>query len=80
MLLNTERWREGAVFRTERDSFKVLLCTEGVGILTGEAESLHLKERYMESLHFIKGDCIFVPAGSMPLRIHGKAQLLVVGC
>lgn len=89
MLLNTERWREGAAFRTERDSFKVLLCTEGVGILTGEAESLlpnsdweslPLEERPMESLHFIKGDCIFVPADSMPLRLHGKARLLVVGC
>lgn len=70
MLLNTERWREGAAFRTEADSFQVLLCTEGVGTLAGEAEGLQ----------FIKGDCIFVPAGSVPLRLHGKAQLLVVGC
>lgn len=69
MLLNTERWREGAAFRTAADSFQVLLCTEGVGTLAGE-----------ESLQFIKGDCIFVPAGSECLWLHGKAQLLVVGC
>lgn len=70
MLLNTERWREGAAFQTTADSFQVLLCTEGVGTLTGGAESLQ----------FIKGDCIFVPADSAALRLHGKAQLLVVGC
>lgn len=70
MLLNTERWREGAAFGTGADSFKVLLCIEGVGTLAGE----------MESLQFIKGDCIFVPADSIPLRLHGKAQLLVVEC
>ncbi len=70
MLLNSERWREGAAFQTGGNSFKVLLCTEGVGILAGESESLN----------FIKGDCIFVPADSIPLRLHGKAQLLVVEC
>ena len=70
MLLNTERWREGASFGTGENSFKVLLCTEGVGTLTGEGNSLP----------FIKGDCIFVPAFSEPLRLHGKAQLLVVEC
>lgn len=70
MLLNTERWREGATFQAGVDSFKVLLCTEGVGTLASEAESLQ----------FIKGDCIFVPANSEMLRLHGKAQLLVVEC
>ncbi len=70
MLLNTERWRDGAEFQTGTDSFKVLLCTEGVGTLAGSAEGIQ----------FIKGDCIFVPAASEPLRLHGKGQLLVVGC
>lgn len=70
MLLNTERWREGAAFGSREDSFQVLLCTEGVGTLAGEAESLQ----------FIKGDCIFVPANSAPVKLHGKAQLLVIGC
>lgn len=70
MLLNTERWREGAAFGTGENSFKVLLCTEGVGTLTGPGNSLP----------FIKGDCIFVPADSVPLQLHGKGKLLVVGC
>lgn len=70
MLLNTERWREGAAFQTAQDSFQVLLCTEGVGTLAGGTESLQ----------FIKGDCIFVPAGSVPLKLYGIAQLLAVGC
>lgn len=70
MLLNTERWRDGAAFQTGANSFKVLLCTEGVGTLTGETERIQ----------FIKGDCIFVPAVSEPLRLHGKAQLLMVEC
>lgn len=70
MLLNTERWRNGAEFQTGGDSFKVLLCTEGVGSLAGRTEGIP----------FIKGDCIFVPAFSEPLRLHGKAQLLVVEC
>lgn len=70
MLLNTERWREGAAFGTGETSFKVLLCTEGVGTLAGEGNSLP----------FIKGDCIFVPADSVPLRLQGKGKLLVVGC
>ena len=70
MLLNTERWREGASFWTGENSFKVLLCTEGVGTLAGAGNSLP----------FIKGDCIFVPADSIPLQLHGKGKLLVVGC
>ena len=70
MLLNTERWRDGAAFQTGINSFKVLLCTEGVGTIVSETESLQ----------FIKGDCIFVPAESEVLRLHGKAQLLTVEC
>lgn len=70
MLLNTERWRDGAAFQTGTNSFKVLLCTEGVGTLAGETERIQ----------FIKGDCIFVPAVSEPLRLHGKAQLLMMEC
>ncbi|MDE6701698.1 MAG: class I mannose-6-phosphate isomerase, partial [Acetatifactor sp.] len=40
MLLNTERWRDGAEFQTRDDSFQVLLCTEGVGTLAGRAEGI----------------------------------------
>ncbi len=70
MLLNTERVREMAQMRAGRNSFQVLLCTEGCGIYFWEEKSLP----------FYKGDCLFIPADSVPIRIHGKAQLLKVSC
>lgn len=70
MLLNTEIHRELTDFKTESNSFHVLLCTEGCGVMIGED--------FM--LNFFKGDCIFVPADSIPLKLHGKAQLLNVSC
>ena len=69
-LLNTEILRELTPFRTGNNSFHALLCTDGCGILSGEDFALN----------FFKGDCIFVPANSIPLRLHGKAQLLDVSC
>ena len=68
LLLNTERYRDMADFKTGGGSFQVLLCTAGCGSLFG-------KERI---IHFFKGDSIFVPANSMPLKLHGRAQLLNV--
>jgi len=70
MLLNTEQNRELVDFRTLENSFHVLLCTEGCGVILGEDTMLN----------FFKGDCIFVPANSIPLKIHGKAQMLNVSC
>ena len=70
LLLNTESHRQMTDFRTEGNSFHVLLCTDGCGTLFGEACMLN----------FFKGDCIFVPAESIPLKLHGKAQLLNVSC
>ncbi len=70
MLINTERIREMAEYQTGDNSFQVLLCTQGCGVLFWGAESLN----------FYKGDCIFVPAHSEVIKIHGKAQFLnVVG-
>lgn len=71
VLINTERCREMVSYRTEENSFQVLLCTKGCGVLSQEQG---------ESFNFFKGDCIFVPADSVPMKIHGKAQLLRVGC
>lgn len=71
MLLNTERCREMATFQTESNSFEVLLCINGCGIVLGESG---------HTIQFFRGDCIFVPANSEKLKIHGKAELLVVGC
>jgi mannose-6-phosphate isomerase len=69
MLLNTEARRMPG-FRTESNSFRALLVVEGCGVLFGEGFSLN----------FFKGDCIFVPADSIDLRLHGRAQILSVSC
>lgn len=70
VLLNTERTREMSVFQTNENSFQVILCIDGCGILFDESEPIN----------FFKGDCLFVPANSTQLRFHGKAQLLKVSC
>lgn len=69
MLVNTECYREMADYQTGENSFQVLLCIGGCGTLTGR-----------DSIYFIKGDCIFVPANSIPLKIHGRAEFLKIGC
>jgi len=70
LLLNTESYRRMTDYRTENNSFHVLLCTDGCGTLFGK--------EFM--LNFFKGDCIFVPANSSQLKLHGRAQLLDVSC
>ena len=70
MLLNTEVHRNLTDFRTGNNSFHALLCIEGCGVLFGEG--------FM--LNFFRGDCVFVPANSIPLKFHGQAQLLDVYC
>ncbi len=70
-LVNTERCREMADFQAGSNSFQVLLCTSGCGVLFGGPG---------EAINFFKGDCIFIPADSIPLKIHGRAQLLKVSC
>ena len=67
MLVNTER-RQTVRFRSDSLSFRVLLCVNGCGSIRYENESLD----------FYKGDCIFVPADSVELRIHSQAQFLDV--
>ena len=68
MLLNTERCREMVSYQADNASFRVLLCTEGCGSVRTEEGSRE----------FFKGDCIFVPANSERLRLHGQAQFLDV--
>ena len=67
MIVNTER-RRTVRYRSDSLSFRVLLCVNGCG-------SLRFEE---ESLDFYKGDCIFVPADSVEVFIHGQAQFLDV--
>ena len=70
VLVNTERIRDMVDFKTDELSFKVLLCIGGCGVLSfGE-----------ETINVFKGDCIFVPAKSVNIKIHGKVQLLCVSC
>lgn len=69
-LLNTEVQRYLVDYQTNGNSFHALLCVDGCGSITAEEFSLH----------FFKGDCIFVPAGSDKLKFHGMAQILDVSC
>jgi mannose-6-phosphate isomerase len=68
MLINTERSRKLVDFRADSTSFRVLLCTDGCGAVWFDAEMFL----------FFKGDCIFVPADSVTMKIHGQAQFLDV--
>lgn len=70
-LINTERCRQMADFQTGSNSFQVLLCISGCGVILLETG---------ETIHFFKGDCVFVPANSIRLKLHGRAQMLKVGC
>lgn len=70
MLLNTETQRSLVPFRTDSNSFHALLCVDGCGSVSSDDDHIN----------FFKGDCLFVPADSAPLRLHGRAQLLNVSC
>ncbi len=70
LLLNTERVRESVSIQAGSNSFRVLLCTEGCGMYFWDGGSLP----------FYKGDCLFLPADSVSVRMHGAAQLLEVSC
>ncbi len=70
MLLNTEISRTLVEFQTASNSFHVLLVVDGCGNISADGFSLNC----------FKGDCVFVPANSIQLRMHGKAQLLDISC
>lgn len=67
MIVNTER-RQVVCYRADELGFRVLLCINGCGTL-----SVGYK-----SINFYKGDCVFVPADSEEISIHGQAQFLDV--
>lgn len=70
VLLNTERCRELMTYQSGSESFAVLLCVDGCGMIGWGAENHP----------FFKGDCVFVPADSTECALHGRAQLLKVEC
>ena len=65
MLVNTER-RQKVTFRADAVSFRVLLCVDGCGTV-GFGGGIR---------NIYKGDCLFVPADSVEIRLHGRLQLL----
>ena len=69
IILNTERCRQMVKYQSDSHSFRVLLCVDGCG-------SIYITDH--ESLRFFKGDCVFIPANSVEMKIHGKAQFLDV--
>lgn len=71
ILLNTELCRERVSIQTGHHSFEVFLCIRGCGVI---------QISDTETLNFFKGDCIFFPADSVQVKIHGFAQLLKVCC
>lgn len=60
-------------FETGKDTFQVLLCVEGEG-------KIYDLRFGAELFSFEKGDCIFLPAYSVPMAISGKTTLLKVIC
>ena len=70
LLLNTEVQRDLVGFQTGNNSFHALLCVDGCGSMSGDG--------FM--LNFFKGDCVFVPAKSIQLKLHGRAQILDISC
>ncbi|MGN0706778.1 MAG: type I phosphomannose isomerase catalytic subunit [Faecalibacterium sp.] len=67
MIINTER-RQKVHYCADEIAFRVLLCVHGCGTIVYEGGEIF----------FCKGDCIFVPASSDTLTIHGQAQFLDV--
>lgn len=65
MLVNTER-RQQVTYRADPVSFRVLLCVDGCGTVSfcGKTQNIY------------KGDCLFVPADSVEICLHGQLQLL----
>ncbi len=70
MLLNTEVERNLVKYQTGANSFHALLVVDGCGNISWDGYSMN----------FFKGDCIFVPAESVSLKLHGRTQILDVSC
>lgn len=55
-------------YRTDNLAFSVFLCVDGEGRLIFEDEQMPIK----------KGECVFIPADSVGIRIEGSLQLLEI--
>ena len=65
MIVNTDR-RQRVTYRADGDSFRVLLCVRGCGTVRFAEESLDI----------FRGDCLFIPADSEEIHIHGQITFL----
>jgi len=72
MLVNTQRTREMADYQTGTSTFQILLCYSGCGVLINTLDQT--------SINLFQGDCVFVPANSVPMKIHGRMKLLRIRC
>ena len=70
VLVNTERCREMVSVSADENSFVILLCLNGCGSASFEGEAFNI----------FKGDCVFLPANSAEVKLHGKMQFLKVFC
>ena len=69
ILIHTTQESGACVLEIGEESFCILLCLEGEGMLD-----------CVEGIKIEKGDCVFVPANSGILKLEGKMQLLQVRC
>lgn len=70
LLFNTERCREMAEIKSDGIVFQIFLCISGCCSISFGNEHLNV----------FKGDCIFVPADSHTLHIHGHCEILRIIC
>ena len=71
LLINTERTRILYETVSTDQSFEIYLCINGCGIMLYESNKM---------LMLFKGDCVFVPANSVLIKIHGSLELLKIYC
>lgn len=71
MLINNKDIKNEFFIETGSNSFQVLLCLEGEAALIDDLG---------DNLRFKKGDCIFIPADSVRLKLRGKAQIIKASC
>lgn len=67
MIVNSER-RQVVTYIAYELNFRVLLCVNGCGCISYEGQNINV----------YKGDCIFFPADSVEVIIHGQMQFLDV--
>ena len=68
--INTKTIKEKFKFKTQSNSFHVLLCIDGEGNLSYDNETLKIS----------KGNCVFVPANSCKIEIEGSMEFLNINC